>query len=57
MLKELHSVKMKFEMTLPDTWALSKCKHVPKSCEIVSLHIPQSHKKIQLQTAGGHLEN
>ena len=39
MLKELHSVKMKFEMTLPDTWALSKCKHVPKSCEIVCPYV------------------
>ena len=39
MLTEPLSVKMKFEMTLPDTWALSKCKHIPKSCEIVSPYI------------------
>ena len=60
MLREPHPVKMKFDTTLPDTWALSKCKRVLKSFEIVcphSTHIPQSHKKVQLQTAGGNLEN
>ena len=55
MLTEPHPVKVKFDTTLPETWALSKCKHVPKSCEIVCPY--QSHKKVQLQTGGGHLEN
>ena len=59
MLTEPHPVKVKFDTTLPETWALSKCKHVLKSCEIVCPYIiiPQSHKKVQLQTGGGHLEN
>ena len=39
MLTEPHPVKMKFDTTLPETWALSKCKHVPKSCEIVCPYI------------------
>ena len=39
MLTEPHPVKVKFDTTLPETWALSKCKHVPKSCEIVCPYI------------------
>lgn len=39
MLTEPHPVKMKFDMTLPDAWALSNCKHVLKSCEIVCPYV------------------
>ena len=39
MLTEPHPVKIKFDITLPDIWALSKCKHVLKSCVIVCPYI------------------